>query len=129
MPASPPVLHFEGHEDPQWTPGSPYSVCPTLQEGQKPGQTPKVPRSCSGNSPLQWFGEDKMAVGPWACQVCAHPCMHTGAHAHVCIHTHTHTHPHGMVGGDQEAGDAHTDGHTALPSPPWGRGDKYLRGF
>lgn len=116
MPASPPVLHIEGHEDPQWTPGSPYSACPTLQEGQKPGQTPKVPRGCSGEqaTPMVWGGQD----GSWSLDL-------SGVCAHVCIHTH----PHGMVEGDQEAGDAHTDGHTALPSSPWGRGDKYLRGF
>lgn len=67
---------------------------------------------------MVWGEQD----GSWALGLSGvHPCMHTGAHAHVCIHTHTHTYPRDG-GGDQEAGDAHTEGHTALLSPPMGEG-------
>lgn len=57
MPPSPPALHFGGHEGPQLTPSSPYSACPTFQEEQEPGQTLKVPRSCSGDQATQMVGE------------------------------------------------------------------------
>ena len=78
---------------------------------------------------MVWGEQD----GSWALGlsgVCTSMHAHRSTCTRVCVHTHTHTHTHTRDGGgDQEAGEAHTEGHTALPSPPWGRGDKYLRGF
>ena len=113
MPASPPVLHFEGHEDPQWT------ACPTLQEGQKPGQTPKVPqRLLRGAGHSNGLGGARWQLGPGLVR-CVHIHACTQEHMHTCVYTHTHT-P-GMGGETRRLGMLTQRAHSS-PLAPMGEG-------
>lgn len=108
-----PVLHFGGHEDPQRSPGS-LLCMPNSSGGAGARPEPQGRQRLLRGAGHSSGGRARQQLGPGPVR-----CARTS----TCTHVYTH------MGGDQAAGDTHAEGHTPLPSPPWGRGDKYLSGF
>lgn len=95
------------------------STCPSLiQEGQTgpiSWGTRKLPKALSYSDSSR--ASQQLGLGLVRL---AHP-MH--------VHRSTRTHLHTLARGRTRQPGMLTKGHMPLPSPPWGRGDKYLRGF
>lgn len=75
-----PVLQsctLRGMRTPSGPQGPPTLHAQHFRRGRSQARHLRSPEAAQGNRPLQWFGEGKMAVGPWTCQVCVHTCVYT----------------------------------------------------